>query len=141
MPNSNNSNNKSNNKSNNNEMNKKKVDEILNKLTLALEKKKMGPGSNSPNNGTKTNVNETNGNNGNNGVNNAANNNGNNAANNNGNGNGTNVTGNINEGFTNFHMFGLHINRTCLILILVYILLFMYKEDIMKMKFVKNLMK
>lgn len=81
---------------------------------------------------------------GNNGAgNNAANNNGNennenNAANNNGVNNNKNA---VPEGFTNFHVFGLHINRTCLILILIYVLVFMYKEDIMKMKFVNNLVK
>ena len=45
------------------------------------------------------------------------------------------------EGFVNMNIFGLRINRTCLILIIIFTILFMYKEKIMKTKFVKNFVK
>ena len=45
------------------------------------------------------------------------------------------------EGFTNIQFMGLNINRTCLILMIIYTLLFMYKEEIMKTNLVKNIMK
>jgi len=45
------------------------------------------------------------------------------------------------EGFTNMNIFGLQINRTCLILMIIYTLIIMYKEDIMKTQFVKNILK
>ena len=59
--------------------------------------------------------------------------------------NGTNTEptngSNTIEGFINMNIFGLKINRSCLILMIIYTLIIMYKEDIMKTQFVKNLLK
>jgi hypothetical protein len=45
------------------------------------------------------------------------------------------------EGFMNMNIFGLQINRTCLILMIIYTLIIMYKDDIMKSKIIKNILK
>ena len=41
------------------------------------------------------------------------------------------------DGFTN----EFHINNTCIVLIVIYSILFMYKEEIMKMDIIKKLLK
>ena len=96
-------------------------------------------------NNNKNNNNVNNNNKVNNKVNNNVNNNKNNVANNNKVNNNknkvNNKNGNIEEGFMNMNLFGLQINRTCLLLIIIFTLIIMYKEDIMKTSFVKELLK
>ena len=48
---------------------------------------------------------------------------------------------NNNEGFQNINILGFNFNRTCIILLIIFTLIVMYKEEIMKLKIVKQVFK
>ena len=45
------------------------------------------------------------------------------------------------EGFQNINILGFNFNRTCIILLIIFTLIVMYKEEIMKLKIVKQVFK
>ena len=67
-----------------------------------------------------------------------SNNNNNKHSNNN---NNTPSNNNSNEGFQNINILGFNFNRTCMMLLIIFTLIVMYKEDIMKLKFMKQVFK
>ena len=67
-------------------------------------------------------------------------NNSNNNGNNNSNNNGNNKNKDLNERFENT-LSGFEFNDTCLVITIIFVILFMYKEEIMKHKMVRQLFK